>query len=91
MEWLKSLGLYEFAMLPWENYVKNIYGPVQLNLLQIGEKSSVTTLTNVEIDVDFIAEQFCLPNEGETTWEKANYASMQSEFGNQKQQGAIMC
>ena len=31
--------------------------------------------------MQFVAEHFCLPNEGETTWEKASDAIMQAEFG----------
>ena len=81
VEWLQSLGLYEFAMLPWESYAKNIYGPVQMSLLQTGERLVGTTQTNVEINTDFIAQHFCLPNEGETTWEKASDSSMQLQFG----------
>ena len=27
IHWLKELGLYDFAQLPWEKYTQNIYGP----------------------------------------------------------------
>ena len=42
-EWLKFLGLHEFAVLPWDTYAKNIYGPAQLTMLQSGERSTSPT------------------------------------------------
>lgn len=75
----------QLRMLPWEKYSRNIYGPTQLSMLQTKQKAGSGSNTEKEIMVEFFSEHFLLPNEGETTWDKATDVLMRAEFGNAEQ------
>lgn len=76
--WLQTMGLLDFASLPWEHWKCNSQALQQFRFLQT---SDGFVQPSVFLSVELVSYLFCLPMEGETKFEKTPLKVLEKQFG----------
>ena len=76
--WLQTIGLLDFALLPWESWKCNAQAMYQFRFLQ---STDGFLAPNVFLSAELISYVFNLPMERETEFEKVSVRVLEKEFG----------